>query len=80
MSRISATFTRLQAQGRKALIPFITADRTEQDAVRSLTGINRLLRQRRSKLIICRTAGIMLLKMHADMELLINSFQYPDSR
>lgn len=25
MSRISATFTRLQAQGRKALIPFITA-------------------------------------------------------
>ena len=50
----------LGAQGRVDIVPLVAADSTEENAVRRLARLDRILRQRRAELVVGRAAGIFV--------------------
>ena len=62
----------LGAQGRVDIVPLVAADSTEENAVRRLTRLDRILRQRRAELVVGRAAGILIGVGKPKAELLVD--------
>ena len=65
-----------RAELRREVIPLVAADGAEEDGVRRFGRFHRIVGQRRAEEVVGRAAGVFPFKSEADMEELIDLFQY----